>query len=195
MDKKELLKYGNELTICGFVVDNANEGEFIWLSDKQPDYKLLHMKHLFPSDELLQQIIRQMDVQEIEGLQKVILRKSQRQIDQRVSWEVFRRDNFTCVYCGANDVPMTVDHIVLWEHMGDTVPDNLNCSCKKCNKTRGSMDYDEWLKSSYINKKTEKSDNSFIFTGLQMQQALLNDLKSRGDVAKTLPLRKTKRSR
>ena len=188
MDRKELLRYGNELTICGFIVDNADEGEFIWLSSKQPDYKLLGMKHLFPERELLHQIIRQMDVQEIEGLQKTVLRKSQRNIDTKVSWQVFRRDNFTCVYCGADDVPMTVDHIVLWEHMGDSVPDNLNCSCKKCNKTRGSMLYADWITSPYFYKVIQNAHYKTMSDGI-------HEVGVRVVAAKLAPLRKTKRSR
>ena len=181
MNQEELLRYGNELIINGFVVGNDKLSKIVMFPDEnlRPGWNIE-----VPDDKEIHQIIRQMDVQEIEGLQKVILRKSQRQIDQRVSWEVFRRDNFTCVYCGADDVPMTVDHIVLWEHMGDSVSDNLNCSCKKCNKTRGSMMYDDWLKSDYYLKV---SDNSFSY--------FLHILEKRVLKAKLAPLRKTKRSR
>lgn len=178
MNKEELLRYGNELTICGFIVGNANEREMILFPDEGKGSD--NQKASYPNDEEIQAIIKQMDIQEIEGLQKVILRKSQRQIDQRVSWEVFRRDNFTCVYCGTDNVPMTVDHIILWEYMGDSVPDNLNCSCKKCNKTRGSMDYDEWM-------------SILIGNGNDLDH--LSMLVNRGKIAKAIPLRKTKRSR
>ena len=186
MNKEELLRYGNELTICGFIVGNAKEHHIFFIEDVvNDDVKIAKTFQVGDAD--INQVIRQMDVQEIGGLQKVILRKSQRQIDQRVSWKVFRRDNFTCVYCGADDVPMTVDHIVLWEHMGDSVPDNLNCSCKKCNKTRGSMNYDEWLQSKYLINAVKNND----WTDNYIPQML----KVRGDKAKTVPLRKTKRSR
>ena len=183
MDSEELLRYGYELTISGFIVGNGYDKKII-MFEEEDDVEEWDTE--YPTDEEIHQIIRQMDVQEIEGLQKVILRKSQRQIDTRVSWEVFRRDNFTCVYCGANDVPMTVDHIVLWEHMGDSVPDNLNCSCKKCNKTRGSMDYTIWLHSSYMMN---------ILASNERMSSIIYDLQQRGEKAKTLPLRKTKRSR
>lgn len=29
-------------------------------------------------------------------------------------WAVFRRDNYTCVTCGANDVPLESDHVLEW---------------------------------------------------------------------------------
>ena len=187
MNREELLKYGNELTICGFIVGNANESKIIVLPGESMSLK---QQYISPNDEEIHQIIRQMDVQEIEGLQKVVLRKSQRNIDQRVSWQVFRRDDFKCVYCGADDVPMTVDHIVLWEHMGDSVPDNLNCSCKKCNKTRGSMDYLDWLQSEYL--KTTFKDAVMSY---KLEPDTPSILFERWKEAEKLPLRKTKRSR
>jgi hypothetical protein len=83
---------------------------------------------------------------------KAIVRKSQRQVDQNISWKVFRRDDYACRYCGRNDVPLTVDHLVLWEEGGPTTEANLVSACKKCNRTRGNTPYEEWLKSDYYSK-------------------------------------------
>ena len=108
-----------------------------------------------------QRFIRQTDLLETEILNeagdngklvKAIVRKSQRQISQRVSWAVFKRDGYTCRYCGRDDVPLTVDHLVLWEERGPSTEENLVAACKKCNKTRGSMQYVDWLKSPYYTK-------------------------------------------
>jgi len=98
--------------------------------------------------------LKQTDVMETEiltkasdgTLAKAIYRKSQRQIDQVVSWQVFKRDSYTCRYCGNDAVPLTVDHLVRWEEGGPTIADNLVASCKKCNKTRGNLSYEEWLR-------------------------------------------------
>ena len=79
-------------------------------------------------------------------LAKIILRKSQRQIDQAVSWRVWKRDSYKCRYCGANDMPLTVDHLITWESGGPSTEVNLLSSCKKCNKVRGNMSYADWLK-------------------------------------------------
>ena len=108
--------------------------------------------------------IRQTDLMETEMIQrgadgsltKVIIRKSQRQIDQNVSWQVFKRDGYACRYCGKNDVPLTVDHLVLWEEGGPTTVENLTSACKKCNRTRGNTSYDDWLQSGYYKKISEK---------------------------------------
>lgn len=83
---------------------------------------------------------------------KAIVRKSARQISQNISWSVFRRDHYRCRYCGRNTVPLTVDHLVLWEDGGPSIEANLVAACKKCNKTRGRMEYGEWLRSRYYKK-------------------------------------------
>lgn len=104
--------------------------------------------------------LRQTDLLEVEVLQmtehgklaKAIMRKTQRLIEQRVSWAVFKRDNYTCRYCGKTGLPLTVDHLVLWEEGGPSIEANLVASCRKCNKTRGNMQYSDWLKHPYYLK-------------------------------------------
>jgi hypothetical protein len=100
-----------------------------------------------------QQFMRQTDLMETEILAKdadgkivkTIVRKCQRQIDQQVSWQVFKRDSYKCRYCGKDGVPLTVDHLVLWENGGPSTDQNMVSACKKCNKARGNMEYSEWL--------------------------------------------------
>lgn len=104
--------------------------------------------------------LRQTDILETEVLQrskdgklaKAILRKSQRQIDTHVSWAVFKRDNYCCRYCGRDGVPLTVDHLVLWEEGGPSIEANLLSACRKCNKTRGNTQYADWLQHGYYKK-------------------------------------------
>lgn len=53
-------------------------------------------------------------------------------VSKRIRFEVLRRDNYTCRYCGgsAPDVKLTVDH-VMPVALGD--PTNLVTACKDCN--------------------------------------------------------------
>jgi hypothetical protein len=88
-------------------------------------------------------------------LAKVVLRKSQRNIAQEVSWKVYKRDDYKCRYCGRDDVPLTVDHLVLWEEGGPSTEANLVSACKKCNKARGNMQYDAWLQSPFYNRASK----------------------------------------
>ena len=65
-------------------------------------------------------------------------------ISQRLRFEVLRRDNYTCRYCGASapDVEITVDHVIPKALGGTDEPSNLCAACRRCNggKTSSSPD-------------------------------------------------------
>jgi hypothetical protein len=102
-------------------------------------------------------LLRQSDLMETEvlakaedgKLYKAVARKCQRNIDQGTSWNVFRRDGYACRYCGNDKVPLTVDHLVLWEEGGPSLEENLVSACRKCNKVRGNTQYADWLKHPF----------------------------------------------
>jgi hypothetical protein len=56
-------------------------------------------------------------------------------VSKRLRFEILRRDNHACRYCGAAapDVPMTVDHVVPTALGGSDDPSNLVAACKDCN--------------------------------------------------------------
>jgi len=154
---------GNSHEIVGVVYGNGHDKMIIMI----PDYNFVEDGDdsttwvLEPTLEEWQMIIRQSDLKEVEVIgedkaKKIILRKSTRQIETSVMWEVFRRDKYTCRYCGNDKVPMTVDHVVLWEEGGPSIVKNLICSCKKCNNTRGNMQYEEWLESDKYKARSHK---------------------------------------
>lgn len=153
-----ILDIGNTMEMCGIVYAKPYGGGLLILLPNEEYFEEHDLNQLQPTLEEWQQIIRQSDLKETELVgedknKKIILRKSTRQIEQSIMWEVFRRDEFRCRYCNTDDVPMTVDHIVLWEEGGPSISKNLLCSCKKCNNTRGNMQYEDWLKSDeYIGR-------------------------------------------
>ena len=51
--------------------------------------------------------------------------------------EVFRRDNFTCQYCGRKTTHLTVDHVVPRYRGGAHVWSNLVAACPSCNRKKG----------------------------------------------------------
>lgn len=175
---------GNQIEIAGMVLQGNGHNKVL-LFDKANEnakFEIIKLTHHEWKD-----LMFQLDNLEVEvldpanPLQKTIVRKSQRQIELGTNWNVFRRDDYTCRYCGKNDVPLTVDHIVLWEHMGATVEDNLISACRKCNKTRGNMMYDDWIESEYYKKNVPQG---LIFANI-----------TSGEKAKLVPLRVTKRNR
>ena len=106
-----------------------------------------------------QKFNRQTDLLEVQvlsnasdpALAKIIVRKSQRQIDQHVAWRVYRRDGYRCRYCG-QERPLTLDHLVTWEDGGPSSEDNCVAACSPCNRARGSTPYRQWLAHPYYKK-------------------------------------------
>jgi 5-methylcytosine-specific restriction endonuclease McrA len=51
--------------------------------------------------------------------------------------EVFRRDNYTCQYCGRHETGLTVDHVVPRYQGGQHTWDNVVAACATCNHRKG----------------------------------------------------------
>lgn len=161
-----ILDIGNTIQITGFVLSNGPNrhfvagfpGEDIAIEKAPPVFEFLRMdtadceKFLYQSDALEVELV---------GEKKAIVRKSQRQIDSAVSWNVFKRDGYRCRYCGRDDVALTVDHVILWEAGGPSVEANLVAADKKCNRTRGNMSYQDWIRSEKY-KAISKNLNAHV---------------------------------
>lgn len=65
-------------------------------------------------------------------------------ISKRLRYEILRRDNHTCRYCGgtAPDVTLTVDHVIPVSLGGDNKPENLVAACRDCNAGKASSNPD-----------------------------------------------------
>lgn len=83
-------------------------------------------------------------------------------IGQKTKFEVFKRDNFTCQYCGrsAPEVILEVDHIKPVAEGGTNDILNLITACRDCNRGKG---------------KTELSDD----TAIARQKAQMEELNDR----------------
>jgi 5-methylcytosine-specific restriction endonuclease McrA len=51
---------------------------------------------------------------------------------------VFARDEYTCCYCGAREVPLTLDHVLPVSRGGRNEWQNLATCCVPCNNRKGS---------------------------------------------------------
>jgi 5-methylcytosine-specific restriction endonuclease McrA len=68
-------------------------------------------------------------------LQKMIHRpRPQLKLNRR---EVFRRDGYTCQYCGRRTPDLTIDHVVPRHMGGKHVWDNVVAACQSCNHRKG----------------------------------------------------------
>jgi 5-methylcytosine-specific restriction endonuclease McrA len=62
----------------------------------------------------------------------------------RLRFKVLQRDNFSCKQCGASpakdqSIELHIDHIIPWSKGGDTVFENLQTLCLKCNLGKSNL--------------------------------------------------------
>ena len=173
----DLLKVGHTIQLAGAVY--AGEGK-LFLAMLPDEQGALDEGAVFSNDEGAlvvttlnmnlddwTRFLRQTDLLETEvdarvngTVAKAIARKSQRQISQGTSWAVYKRDGYRCRYCAADDVPLTVDHLVLWEEGGPSTKENLVTACRRCNKTRGNTQYGAWLEHRHYKAVSTRLDPS-----------------------------------
>jgi hypothetical protein len=80
------------------------------------------------------------------GLLAVALKTTQDSPLRGLPWEktrtaIFRRDNYTCAYCGHHGTSATleVDHKMPLARGGTDDPANLTTACWECNRAKGTM--------------------------------------------------------
>lgn len=69
-------------------------------------------------------------------------RADRQAIPKRLRFEVFKRDAFRCVYCGAtpsDTVLLECDHVEPVAEGGPTEMDNLVTACRNCNRGKGAV--------------------------------------------------------
>ena len=150
----DLYAYGNTVQMAGAVYAGDGKAFLCLFPDEKHD---LPLEVLEMDSEEWKVLLRQTDLMETQvlaqaadgTLTKAMIRKSTRVVDTTISWNCFRRDNYTCRYCGNSKIPLTVDHLVLWEEGGPSTEANMLSACKKCNKTRGNKQFSEWLTDTY----------------------------------------------
>lgn len=71
--------------------------------------------------------------------------KTKRDVSLRMRFLVLKRDSFKCCMCGASpakdpSVELHIDHIIPWSKGGETVIDNLQTLCSKCNLGKSNLE-------------------------------------------------------
>jgi hypothetical protein len=96
-----------------------------------------------PIDETTESLIAETTERQLEA---VIVRRhtTGHNPSLRLRWCVLQRDNFKCCGCGASPaitlgVELHVDHIHPWSDWGETVLENLQTLCSKCNLGKSNL--------------------------------------------------------
>src|ERR1017187_1290412 len=97
----DLLDIGNTIQLYGAIFSGKGQMFYIPMPDEDEsdlhsagDHKVLSM-----GIDDWQKFLSQSDNVDVIGVDKAILRKCNRQIDQKVSWAVYKRDGYACRYC------------------------------------------------------------------------------------------------
>ena len=72
---------------------------------------------------------------------------------------VFKRDNFTCQYCGSMGENLTIDHIIPKSRGGESCWENVVVACQRCNIKKG----DRTLRDAQIRLLRRPVRPSFLF--------------------------------
>lgn len=70
--------------------------------------------------------------------------------------EVFRRDDYTCLWCGksvADGVKLHADHVIPEAFGGNTSYENLGTLCETCNTSKGSEYFGSYLLTTLLKLK------------------------------------------
>jgi hypothetical protein len=60
---------------------------------------------------------------------------------------LYKRDNYTCVYCGLNKRDqLTIDHLIPVSKGGKDTWENWVTACRSCNSEKSNLDVEEWAK-------------------------------------------------
>jgi 5-methylcytosine-specific restriction endonuclease McrA len=82
---------------------------------------------------------------------------------KQVRFQIFLRDNFTCIYCGrtsfTHNIELQLDHVVARNNNGTDSIDNYATSCKDCN----------------LSKKDKKLSQ-------ETEQKILSEIKKRNEI-------------
>lgn len=59
-----------------------------------------------------------------------------RQVPEAVKWAIFKRDGYACRYCGKDEGPFHLDHVMPLHQSGLTSMENLVTACPACNRQK-----------------------------------------------------------
>lgn len=98
-------------------------------------------------------------------------------VSRRLRYEILRRDNNTCQYCGqaAPDVKLTVDHVVPIALGGGDEPSNLVAACADCNAGKSASSPDSALVAA-VDEKAMQWSGAMAAAAEQRMAAVAADL-------------------
>lgn len=101
-------------------------------------------------------------------------------LPKKLRFEVFRRDGFTCAYCGRSppEVVLHADHVVPRSDGGPDAAENLITACADCNLGKGARRLDSpprpMVTQGVVDEARERLEQARAYAALQAElQALV----------------------
>lgn len=85
--------------------------------------------------------------------------------------EIFRRDNYTCQYCGQRSPKLTLDHVVPRHKGGHHTWENLVTACARCNMRKGGRTAQEAGMTLQRPPQQPPATYEYLFRGYLEQHA------------------------
>lgn len=94
---------------------------------------------------------------------------------KRLRFEIFKRDGFRCVYCGATPTQsiLHADHVIPVADGGPTTADNLVTACQDCNLGKSSVSLDNKKLSKPILTQAHKEHAEQIKQFLAVEKEIM----------------------
>jgi 5-methylcytosine-specific restriction endonuclease McrA len=83
--------------------------------------------------------------------------------------EVFRRDNYTCQYCGRRSGDLTVDHVLPRHLGGEHLWSNVVAACPACNHRKGGRRLEE-VRMTLLHIPKEPPASAYYLFGRHIEQ-------------------------
>jgi 5-methylcytosine-specific restriction endonuclease McrA len=83
--------------------------------------------------------------------------------------EIFRRDNYTCQYCGQRSNDLTIDHVIPRHLGGPHVWSNVVTACAQCNHRKGGRKLAE-AKMSLMRQPAEPPASALYIFGRHLTE-------------------------
>lgn len=95
-------------------------------------------------------------------------------ISTRIRFEIFKRDRFRCLYCGATPLqkPLHVDHVVAIANGGTNKPSNLITACGDCNLGKNAIPLERVLLAPAVATQADRDHAAQIREYLAIQRAV-----------------------
>jgi hypothetical protein len=108
----------------------------------------------------------------VEQAQEDGVSKRREGVSARLRFEVFKRDGFRCVYCGATPVtgPLHADHVVPVVAGGKNTPSNIVTSCAACNLGKAAVPLERKALAPAIATRADKDHAQQILEYLAIQR-------------------------